>query len=132
MKYRRKRTAPSGGKALIFGLAVSSALFLLLMLLSAVISARTADPTGSVGMTSFFAFVISGAISGFVSAKKCGKDSIKIPMLSALSFVLILFLTGLVLSGGRLKSVTLLNIICYVAVFWLFSLLGKKPRRKRR
>ena len=118
--------------SLAFGIALSAMAFLVLTLLSAVIAARMADPSKAVGPASFIAFLLSGAISGFITSRGCGQNSLKAPMLTALSFVLILFLTGLLMNRGQLRSVTVINLIGYIAIYWVFALLGKRKKQYKR
>ena len=121
-----------GGRNIIFGITLSSALFLILAFIAALISSRLEDPSASVGITSLAAFLISGAISGFATARIRGDGSVKTPMLSALLFLLILFAVGMGLKKGSLPSIIMINLISYAVVFWLFALLGRRKKHRRR
>ena len=121
-----------GGKTVIFGITLSSALFLTLAFIAALISSRLEDPSASVGVASLVAFLLSGAICGFTTARMRTDGNIRLPMLSAILFVLILFSVGMGVKRAALPSIIMINLGAYAVIFWLFALLGKKKKRKRR
>lgn len=121
-----------GSKTLIFGITLSSALFLTMAFVAALISSKLEDPSSSVGIASLAAFLLSGAISGFITARMRTDGSIRLPMLSAILFLLILFSVGMGIKRGALPSIIMINLGCYALIFWLFALLGRRKRRRRR
>lgn len=134
MKYsNRQRSQKSSGRILVFGLAVQAAMLLLCSMIAAVISSALEDPTGGVGMCAFVALLVGGGVSGIISSKYGKGGKLRVPVLSALAFVLVLLLIGLIAKKGMVPSVTVINLVCYMAVFCLFSVLakGRRPRRRR-
>ena len=131
MKYRglRKKSRSQRG-ALIFGTLFSAAIFLILTFCASVLLSFTKNPLGASGLTSFAVLLITGAISGFCTAKYKGECGILPSSASAVIFALILLGAGLIVSGGKIATVSLVNILCYVALAVIFAFLAKSKRRR--
>ena len=88
------------------------------------------DPTSSVRLYSLGALLLAAAISGFISGRLNDKSGILRTMLPAFTLSAVLFITGIIISGGAFSLRAIMNILCYVIIYAAFVLIGK--RRKRR
>ena len=131
MKYPSRHKTKSKGGSLLFGLALSAVLFLLFTATAAVIASRLADPTRALVPTALAAFLASGGLSGFIMAKRDGEGSIRIPMLSAIGFLIILLLSSIIMNKGRLESISIVNFVGYTMTYLLFAMLGKRKKHRR-
>ena len=133
MKNSRHTAHRTSARALLFGIILSTAMFFACAFICAIISSGLENPTARLGMTSLAAFLIGGAISAFATAKYKGEGGFAPALLSSLFLTLALFLVGLIMSGGSLPLITVINLICYLGVSALFALLAiRKPTNHRR
>lgn len=98
----------------------------------AIISSLTNDPTAFTGAFSLLSLIASGAVSGFVTSKANGEGGTLIGILSSVIAASLILLIGLIWKGGMLNLGVALNLIAFIGVSVIFSLLGKKRVKKRR
>ena len=133
MKNSRHTAHRTSARALLFGIIISTAVFFVCAFLSAIIVSRLENPTAKLGMTALVAFLIGGAISSFSTAKYKGEGGFAPAILSSLFLTLVLLLAGLIMTEGKLPLITVINLLCYLAVSALFALLAvKRPATYRR
>ncbi len=132
MKYRigkRKTNA----KALLFSLIFTSVMFFFFAFLVSFIVSLTKNPIAFIGISSFAALFLTGAASGFCTSKYKGEGGIVPAGLGSVIFAVILLGIGLVMTGGSLPMLTLVNLPCFVILAIIFAALaGKKRKRKHR
>ena len=97
-----------------------------------VISSMTKNPTALIGAFSLIALILSGAISGFVTSKVNGDGGMLVAILSSVISAFTFLAIGLIWKGGAIKLSVPLNLLVFIAVSVIASLLGKKqPKRKK-
>ena len=132
MFKERKNKNPSAVGELLRGLLICTLLFFSFMLVTALILYLGDDPTYRSELWSFGAFLLSGALAGFVIRRIRGEGGVLIATLSALELVLILFLVAVITSGVP-SLPSLVNYGVYVGVVAaVAALAGMKPKRHRR
>ena len=133
MKYTsQKRKSKSLRSSLLFGISFSTLSFFTLVLLSSIILSKIKDPLGASGIASFAVLFVTGALSGFFTAKYKGDNGIFPVLISAFVFVIALLGAGLIGCGGKVSSITFINLVSYVILAMLFAVLAKKRGRIKR
>ena len=118
---------------IIFGIVISLiSLFASSLVVSLVVSAMK-NPVEVLSLGSLVAFMLSGAISGFVIAKKNKGMGFRASLFSSLFFIVAVFLVSLVLKKGSVSGSSLMNYLCYIMISAFFSFWGsREPHRRRR
>ena len=129
MKHRiRKRK--TNAKAILFSLIFTSATFFVFAFLISFIISLTKNPIAFIGISSFAALFLTGALSGFCTSKYKGEGGVLPAGLGSLTFALILLGLGLILSGGCLPALSLINLPCFVVLAIIFAALAGKKRKR--
>ena len=68
-KSKKRSIKKTTASALLFGLIIATASFLISAFVGAIIASLLEDPSSSIGAVSFFVLMISGAITGFCTSK---------------------------------------------------------------
>ena len=130
-KHKRKELGLS--TIMLLGTAFSIVVIILTALIMAIISSLTKDPTSLTGAFSLVTLLISGAISGFVTSRANGEGGKLVGIVSSISAAFIIVIVGLVWKRGMLNLGALINVIAFIAVSVVFSMLGtKKVKRGHR
>lgn len=130
MKYKRGKRK-TNAKALLFSLIFTSVVFFVFAFLVSFIISLTKNPIAFIGISSFAALFLTGAFSGFFTSKYKGEGGIIPAGLGSLIFALMLLGIGLIVSGGSLPALTLINLPCFIILAVIFAALaGKKRKRK--
>ena len=128
-KYKVK-SEKSKIEIILTGLLLATVSFFGFMLTSALIAFLGDDPTYKSELWSFGAMLLSGAVAGFINAKR--QKSMITALLSSLSLVLILFIIGSI-SYGVPSLPALVNYAIYVAISGISAFFGaRKPERRHR
>lgn len=129
-KHKRKEL---GLTALIsIGAAISVAAVFAMALILALISSLTKDPTALTGAFSLLSLVLAGAVSGFVISRVNGDGGTLVGILSVVIATAVMIIVGLIWKGGLLPLGALLNLLVFLAVGVISSLLGKRKNKKRK
>ena len=126
---KRKRTNLS---AMIFGLCFSFFSFLALALVFSLLLSTLKNPLGFIGIFAVAALLISGAASGFFTAKFKGEGAFLPISISTLVFGAIMFVCGIIVTRGMVPLITVLNLLAYCALVFAFAALAMRKRRTRR
>lgn len=130
MKYRMRKRK-TNAKALLFSLIFTAVMFFVFAFLVSFIISLTKNPIAFIGISSFAVLFLTGAFSGFCTSKYRGEGGVVPAGLGSLIFALILLGIGLIMSGGSLPALTLINLPCFVVLAIIFAALaGKKRKRK--
>lgn len=132
MKYNSSRRKKTNRSTFIFGIIFTVALFFTLAFTASLILSTLKNPLGASGMASFLVLLLTGAISGFFTAKYKGDRGVVPAGLCAMFFALILFGSGLIASDGKIATVTVVNLLSYISMAFIFAAFAKKKRRPRR
>ena len=119
-------------KPLLLGTGIAALLFFACALIFAAICYATDNPTGHLRLASLAAFLCSGALSAFLLSRLGRERHPLLSLLPLLAFALSLLLIALILSGGKLPLYMPMNLLCYLLVGALFSLLGRWKKKKTR
>jgi len=119
---------------LLLATLFSFCVMLAAVLLASLVTYMSNDPTSLSDIASLIALLFSAAVSSFTVAAVLKESRFLISSLSSLLLVLILMLSGVVMSGGALPPKLFLNYICYMGIALFFSYLGtkKQPKKHRR
>lgn len=134
MKKSRTRTSDgaTNARALLFGIVFTAVTFIVLMLLGAVIAGRMENPTSRLGAVAICSLYITAAVSGLVTSKYKGEGGALPAVLSALAFALVLLIIGLIMTGGHIPAITVINLGAYVITALVFAVIGKRRASGRR
>ena len=128
--YKYAKQAYGFPKGCLVALLISLLSYLSLSLLCCTGVFMTKNLTVSLKLISFIAYLLSAAISGFMTAKLVKTNQIITEAIASLAFSCAIFIIALVSGGNALN--TLMNIVCYCALAILSCYLGAGKRRKRR
>lgn len=129
---RRKRKEFGLTALMLLGAAFALAVIIAVSFILSVISSMTKNPTSLVGAFSLLSLILSGAISGFVTSKVNGEGGVIVAVLSSVISAFTVLAIGLIWKGGAIKLSVPLNLLVFIAVSVIASLLGKKqPKRKK-
>ena len=117
---------------LLLGTLASGIIFTVLSLAFAFILFSFKDPASLVPIASMIALLVTGAILGFAIPKVKNDGGIVIALLSSLLFTLILLMIGLIVGKGEVSVTVFINYICFIAISFLFSLLGRRKHSRRK
>ncbi len=131
MKKHKRKELGLGALLAIGVIASLGAVFVMAFIL-ALISSMTKDPTSLTGAFSLLALLLAGAVSGFVISRLNGEGGTLVGILSSAIATGIMIIAGLIWKGGFLPLGALLNLLAFLAVGVLASIIGKKRARKRR
>ena len=130
-KHKRKELKP--GAMLAIGALASLISVAVVAFILAIISSLTKDPTSLTGAFSLLSLVLAGIGSGFAISRIMGDGTSLIGTLSVVIASLVILIIGLIWNGGLLPLGTVLNILVFLAVGIIASILGKqRPHKKRR
>jgi len=129
-KHKRKELGLTA--LLLIGAAASVGAVFVMAFILAFISSMTKDPTSMTGAFSLLALILAGAVSGFVISRVNGDGGALVGILSSVIATGVMIIAGLIWKSGFLPLGALLNLLAFLAVGILSSLLGKKRSRKRR
>ena len=129
-KHKRKELGL--GALLAIGVTTSVGAVFAMAFILAFISSMTKDPTSLTGAFSLLALILAGAVSGFVISRVNGDGGALVGILSSVIATGVMIIAGLIWKSGFLPLGALLNLLAFLAVGILSSLLGKKRSRKRR
>ena len=125
-------THRTGGRALIFGIIFTVAVFFATALVGAIILARTENPTGHTGLCGMIVLFITAAASGFAVSRYKGEGGMLPSVLCSLLFVLVVLIIGLVTGKGKLPLISVINLGAFMLISTLSAALGRKREKKRR
>lgn len=126
-----RRKSKTNTSVFIFGILFSTAIFFLLALAASFVLNKVKNPLGASGIASIIILLMSGAISGFAISKYSGKKSVLPSVFCAVIFALLLLCTGLIISGGKIATVTVINLLIYILFSLIFALLASKEKKRR-
>ena len=127
----KKSTGRSVAEEMLICLGLSALVIILTSLVGALIASGLKDPTGSLGLISLGAMVVSAIVSGLFSAR-FGDGSLRRSALEALAVVLIMLLVGVIISAGRVSGGAFMNYGCYFGIYLLSAYLGRRKHGHRR
>jgi ribose/xylose/arabinose/galactoside ABC-type transport system permease subunit len=96
------------------------------------ISSMTPDPTGKIGIFTLIMLIVSSAVSGIFTSWQNPTEKIGFSMTAALGITLVMLLSGIIISAGKLSGGAFMNYGCYFSIYTLFSYLGSKGKGRRR
>ena len=126
-----RRKSKTNTSVFIFGMLFSIAVFFLLALIAAFILSKVKNPLGAAAIASIIILILSGAISGFAISKYSGRKTVLPSFFCAVIFALILFSAGLIISDGKIATVTVINLLVYILFSFIFALLASKEKKRR-
>ena len=130
MSNHRTKSEKSTIEILLAGLLLATVSFFAFMLASALVAYLGDDPTYKSELWSFGAMLISGAVTGFINARR--QNSMITALLSSLALVLILFIIGSI-SYGVPSLPTIVNYAIYIGISGISAFFGaRKPVRRHR
>ncbi len=113
-------------------LGFSALIIILTSLIFSLIANSSSDPTKNLGIFSLATLLISAILGGFFTSKLGRGESIGYSLLVALSVVLIMLISCIILGKGKISGSAFMNYGCYLGVYAMASLLGKRGGRRRR
>ncbi len=132
MNFKRgRREKRTSSKCFIIGIIFAAISFFAIAFSASMILSILKNPLGSIGLFSFVTLLISGAISGFFTSKYKSEGGTVTAIITAVAFAAVLLVTGLIINGGRLPFVTLVNLLSYIMLAALFALIAQRKRKRR-
>ena len=123
---RRNKVELYGWRAVLCGFGISAFSLFAVALTATFVCYLSNDPMAISELASLVSLLIGGAVSGFIFPRLCRDTSIIPTVLSGVIFSLVLLAAGLLLSNGALPLKMLTNMLCYLGVSLLASLLSRR------
>ena len=114
----------------LLGAAFSLVAVIAIALALAIISAFTKDPTSLTGALSLAALLIAGAVSAFTTSRINNGGGAIIGILSSVIASTVILIIGLIIKRGLLPFGSLINVMAFLGISVIFSILGKKRIKK--
>lgn len=114
----------------LLGAAFSLVTVIAIALALAIISAFTKDPTSLTGALSLAALLIAGAVSAFTTSRINNDGGAIIGILSSVIASTVILIIGLIIKRGLLPFGSLINVMAFLGISVIFSILGKKRIKK--
>lgn len=111
---------------------ISAFLIIVFSLVSAFFVGRLNDPTGSVGIFSLGAMLLSAVTSGICCIRIRDDGGIRFPALVAVAVVLVMLLINVIISQGKVSGGSFMNYACYLGTYNLSAFCGRKKGRRGR
>lgn len=128
--YKGKRfSSDNTALSFLICLGISLSVIIMLSCILALIANTSKDPTGNLAVFSLCALLISGAVSGFITARM--KKSMAFVALTALAVLLVMLIACIVISC-KISGGALMNYACYMGISCLFGFLGSREPKRRR
>lgn len=118
-------------KSMFLGFLFALLSFVLLSLVFSVFIYSSANPTKNLEFISLIILLLSGAVSSLVITRFKAENGSLNAILSCLLFSVFDIFLSLILSGGKVRAVCLLNLICYMSIATLFAFIGKKRNKRK-
>lgn len=131
MKKRSKREFGLTAM-LLMGAAFAIAVLLGVSFILAVAANMMKDPTSLIGAFSLASLLITGIVSGSVTSRVRGDGGVLIGSLSSVIAGAVILIIGLVLTRGALSFGTVINVLAFIGVSVIASVIGKKKTGKKR
>ena len=113
-------------------LGFSAILLLLVSFIMALVAVSTENPGGVVGIFALASMLVSAIAGGIFSAKMNHGATLLQNALVPLALVLIMLLIAVIMTGGKVSGGAFMNYGCYLGVFILSVVFGKRePKRHR-
>ncbi len=130
MKYsRHDRKNRPFVKVFAFGAVCNICSFLALSFVASLILSNLKNPLAFIGISAFAALTLTGALSGFLTAKFKGDGGALTTMICAIILAASVFGAGLIVGGGKVSFISPVNLISYLVFTSIFAVLSKKKRR---
>ena len=129
MKIHKIKKEKQGG--FVIGALLCAVFFIASLTLFSLLLSFFEDPITLVSPSALLSFLISGAVSAFVNAKRKGEGGTLSATLSSLLASLLFSAVGLVISRGKIELSLLMNVLCYILVSFVFARLAASKKRKR-
>ena len=130
---KKRKIKKDGRGALLIGTLLCALIFIATILIFSFLLSLFENPVSLVSPSALLSYLISGAFSAFINAKRKGEGGTLSAILSSLLASALFFFVGLICSRGKIELSVLMNILCYILVSILFARLAgiKKKRRTR-
>ena len=129
--FVRHKKAHGPLASLGLGLGVCICLYLLFSLIGAAVLGGIDNPLGGMGIASMLSFFPPAFFSGILISKFKGDGGVITAAVSALVFVLVLFLCCVVVTHAKIPFSSLISYIAYVVLTVIGGLLGKSRAKRR-
>ncbi len=123
-----------GVHAVIFGIGISAASFLVLTLLASAILMLVNDPLGTVGGASLAVLVLSSVLTAFLTVKFKGDGALIPTLISSLAVSALIIVISIIAGGGEAAGSAVMNAVSYLLPAALVTFLAtrKKPKQHGR
>ncbi len=131
---RKHRSKSEGGigREVFIGVMISLAALTLLSVAGGFIVYMQNDPLAAMNVASLIVLLVSGAASGYITAKLAREKKMTVALLSVLAVCFIMLAVGMIATGGGITWQVPLNYACYMGVSLLTARLGAREKRRRR
>ena len=130
-KHRTKSKQKTPIRVLTFGVIFSITTLGFLSLFATFILSKAENPLVSIKLTSLVVLLLSGAISGIVTAKHKGDLNFGLSILISVSVVLLMLAISLISAKGNVGGNVFMNYVCYFMIFIFFSFISRKRSVRR-
>ena len=128
---KRKRKELSLTVLMLLGAGFALISIVMIAFVLAVIAYFTKDPTSLTGVFSLVALLLAGGVSGFITSKANGEGGALVGILSSVISASLVLAIGLICKSGKLTLGVFLNVIAFICISALFSILGKKRAKRK-
>ena len=117
---------------IIRGVVLSFILLLISSFIVSLILSGFKNPIERLGIGSLIAFMLSGALSGFIIAKRNKGSGFKTALISSVIFIAVVFLSSLLSEGGSISGKAFMNYLCYLMISAFSAFVGAREKSRHR
>lgn len=117
-------------KVFTFGALCNLCCFFAFSFVASLILSSLKNPLALMGVSAFAVLTLTGALSGFLTAKFKGEGGALPSLLCAFILALLVFGIGLIAGGGKVALISPINLIAYLTFASVFAVLAKKKKRR--
>ena len=128
MKKRKFKKDGHGG--FIIGTGICILAFVASLLIFSLILSFLENPIALISISALLSYIISGAVSAFINAKRKGEGGTLTALLSSLLASALFFSVGFIISRGKIELSLLMNIFCYVLVSLVFAKIAGTNKKR--
>lgn len=129
-KHRGIKVKKTPLGTIAFGIIFSFSAIIIISFIASAILMTSKNPTGSLSFVSFIAFLVAGAISGFIISRYKGDGGIGASVLVSLIFVAVMLAISLISAKGKVEGGAFMNLLCYMLISSFTAFLGRKREKK--
>ena len=119
-----------GRSGFLLGALICALSFVATLLVFSLLLSLFENPIAKISLFALLAFLVSGAVSAFINAKRKVEGGTLFSLLSSLIASTLFFSVGLIVSRGKIELSLLMNVLCYILISFVFARLASIKKKR--